>query len=722
MPVPTEPSVDTRPRAPLSSAILPRPVREALLDLLALVAQEVAGRLDLVLSDLERHLFQQAERATRPAIQLQHLTQLRAVQRNRDRLAPRFLELLETDLAVLRAPAAPLPQLKTFIPNTATWELRLLEDDEATEDALLREISMRTEARAGLTLQLLGQRFGVLGAKPAFTPQRLPTGPYRLTELLREASDVLEISADARLVLLQLFDRIVLAEAEALLEAMNTTLAIRNVLPSMAYVPLRTRARAQGAEPAPAPASSTAAAWGEPGGSFDLTRQLLDRRRGLISRLRTGGPTGAPNAPLTTHELFAALGPMQPRAIASISQVRDALRQQLGPERAQAIAEEDADVLELVGLLVGQLLRDLRPDSPSVHWLHQLQVALVRMALVDHRFFEFAQHPARQLLEVVAEAGAPGFGDDDLDPHLRAAIDAAVQQVVTQYNGDLAVFEAAHQAVSEQVQAVARRSEVTERRQVEAARGKERLANARRRAADVIEELTRGRTLPRVLRSIIAQAWADVLTLTLLRHDEGSEEWLRQLATTREIIDAAEGAAPADGLDARICEALTLIGYHAEEATSIGRHLSAGRDTDDDSGASRTELAMRLKSRTRLGAEAAPEAAPLPPLTPGQQAFFDELLAMRTGRWFEFRTGSDGVVRRRLVWIGPASGNALFVNRRGQRAQEYSLDALARLMATGDARAVDDHPDGLVERAWQATLASLRSFDGAVRAEGASYE
>ena len=729
MPAPPEPSVTPRTRISLASAALPRPVREALLDLLALVSQDVVGRLEQVLSDLERHLFQLAERATRPAVQLQHLTQLRAVQRNRDHLARRFVELLEADLADLRAPALPVIPTTGAIPRAPAWELRLLEDEEAGEDALLRSISMRTEARAGLQLQLLGQRFGVLAGKPAFSAQTLPTGPYRLATLLGEASAVLEIGPDTRLTLLQLFDRIVLSEAETLLEVMNTTLALRNVLPSMAYVPLRTRPRAQGgteapaaAPAAPAPAPAGVQTWGEASGSFDFTRQMLGRRRGLISRLRTGnaGPQGA--AAVSTQELFEALGPLQARPVASISQVRDALRQQLGPERAGMIAEEDADVLELVGLLIARLLRDVRADSPSATWLERLHVALVRLALVDHRFFEFAQHPARRVLDAASEVGEHGFGDEDLDPQLRATIEQAVEEIVAQYNGDLAVFESAQHAIHEQLQGVARRSEVSERRQVESARGKERLAHARRRAADVIEKETRERALPRVIRSIVTQAWADVLTLTLLRHDEGSEEWARQLETTRQIVAVSEGGPVPAGLGARICEALTLIGYHVEEAASIGRHLSAGRDTDDDMAASRTELAMRLKSRTRLGAQAMPDGPPPAPRSLMEQHYLDTLLAMRTGRVFEFSVDADTTARHRLAWIGPATGSALFVNRRGQRAQEYTLDELARLMARGEARLVEEDARGLVERAWQATLDSLRTFGSQAQGEGGRDE
>ena len=38
------------------------------------------------------------------------------------------------------------------------------------------------------------------------------------------------------------------------------------------------------------------------------------------------------------------------------------------------------------------------------------------------------------------------------------------------------------------------------------------------------------------MRALLNQAWADVLTLTLLRQGEDSDEWQQQLETTRAIV------------------------------------------------------------------------------------------------------------------------------------------------------------------------------------------
>jgi len=83
------------------------------------------------------------------------------------------------------------------------------------------------------------------------------------------------------------------------------------------------------------------------------------------------------------------------------------------------------------------------------------------------------------------------------------------------------------------------------------------------------------------------------------------------------------------------------------------------------------------------------------------------------GTWFEFTTNQQGDVRRqRLSWYSLITDNALFVNQRGQKVGEHSLDALARLMAHGQVRIVTEDKGRLIDRAWQATLRTLRSLAG----------
>ena len=468
--------------------------------------------------------------------------------------------------------------------------------------------------------------------------------------------------------------------------------------------------------------TTTALAGSDEEASYLALQQLLAGRRALIGKLRSARPSGA-LATLGTGELMSALGTLQRQphgpggAQPSLMDVRQMLlaqaRQRHG--KGAALSQRDNDTFELLHLLYGQLEGEISADAPAAALIRRLQLPLLRVALQDQAFFVQATHPARELLNTVAETAASWLDKDDVDPQLLLPLQQAVSHVVDRYDGDTAVFEASNAQLQGHLQAQVRKAEMLERRHVEAARGKEKLEVAKLRSAAALEKLLGDQRIPKFSRALLGQAWADVLTLTLLRQGEASPEWQAQLDATRRIIAAcAKGEDAADpALAAHVETALSQVGYHAEEAAIIAARLTSSRSDEDDP-ASRTELAMKLKARTRLGEDAERARRPdLPPRTPEEQARYEQLRVMPFGTWIEFTTNQQGdVVRRRMSWFSPVTDNALFVNQRGQRIGEHSLDSLARMIAAGQARIVTAERGRLVDRAWQAALRTLRSFAG----------
>jgi hypothetical protein len=415
-------------------------------------------------------------------------------------------------------------------------------------------------------------------------------------------------------------------------------------------------------------------------------------------------------APLAPHAPDRRRRTVQDLQQAMLAQARE----QHGP--TAALASADADTFELLDLLYNEIEREVQQDAPAADMLVRLQGPVVQAALRDRDFFLRPRHPARELLNAVAESGATWLGDDDVDPQLVHKLHQAVERVVTEYQGDEAVFERANQEVQQHFQALARKAELAERRQVEAARGKDRLEVAKHKAAETIETALRDQQPQKFVQALLSQAWADVLTLTLLRNGENSNEWHEQLQTTLRIVAATtasqEGPIDSD-LTGRIEKSLVQVGYHEDEASAIARRLSS---TAEDESTSRTELTARLKARARLGEQTTAKKKPAHPRTAHEQECYDYLRTLPFGTWFEFTKNQQGdVQRQRLSWFSPVTGNALFVNQRGLRVGEQSLDTIAHLMAQGQAVVVTEDKGRLIDRAWSATLKALRSLTGKQR-------
>jgi hypothetical protein len=761
------PSNDATPRT-LSSAGLPRRVRKALEHALSLVSVELDNHLGAMLREFEQELFRLADLARNPGAESGYMQTLRTLRMNRADLIPRFMLELEAGLAAIRTPVAAPPEPEA--PGGVRFHnLALVEETVMDEGAVLREIAVRQESRAALPLHLLGQRFGVLAGSPAFDAERIPLGPQALCRAMRDASQTLQVAYEARLLLYRIFDHQVMAHYARILEKLDEAMGSDGILPGLTFVPVRVRAMAQeesaaaAADAAPAsrsgggthgprskaghprgagssaqPGSGTprphtawmGETWDEPAGSdseeaasLDMLQQLMAGRRALIGKLRPNQP-GGPRQELSTSDVFEALGALQAQPASptsaghTLQDIKQTLLAQARQQRGQgaALSQKDNDTFELLSMLYGQIETEIRADAPAAALIRRLQLPLLRVALQDRAFFVRGRHPARQLLNTVAESAARWLDQDDYDPQLLLPLQQAVTHVVENYDGDDAVFATSNAKLETHLQEQVRKAELLERRHVEAARGKEKLEVAKQRAAETLNAIIGEQRLAKFVRALLTQAWADVLTLTLLRQGEGSEDWTRQVEATRKIVAACgRDDAPADPeLTAHVAAALAQVGYHADEAGVIAQRLTSRVPEGEDDPASRTELAVKLKARARLGEDPDKAKRPkLPPRTPEEQARYEQLRVMPFGAWIEFVTNQQGdVVRRRLSWFSPITDNALFVNQRGKRVGEQSLDSLARMVAAGQARIVTVERGRLVDRAWQAAVSTLRSFAG----------
>ena len=73
-------------------------------------------------------------------------------------------------------------------------------------------------------------------------------------------------------------------------------------------------------------------------------------------------------------------------------------------------------------------------------------------------------------------------------------------------------------------------------------------------------------------------------------------------------------------------------------------------------------------------------------------------------------------VRRKLAWYSPMTGNCLFVNQRGARIEDLTLELLACEMARGQARIAAAERPRFVDRAWKTIVDLLRPRQATARA------
>jgi hypothetical protein len=220
---------------------------------------------------------------------------------------------------------------------------------------------------------------------------------------------------------------------------------------------------------------------------------------------------------------------------------------------------------------------------------------------------------------------------------------------------------------------------------------------------------------------LLEQAWVDVLALTLLRHGEDSAIYRSRLAVADQLLENTSYEALAD-VRSDLEQGLLQVGLHTEDVQEVVRKLVTPLEAPArENPASRTELTIALHSKAHLGDEAlaaaadtaARDRAPRLALSAEEQRALDRLQGLPFGTLFDFTVNQQGdVARRKLSWYSTVTGRVLFVNQRGARADERSLEQLARELVRGQVRIVDSPKDTLIDRAWHAVEGALRQLSG----------
>ncbi|MFS2044731.1 DUF1631 family protein, partial [Stenotrophomonas geniculata] len=225
----------------LAASDLPPRVRELLGALIGLCRQTLAAPLILTVEALEQTLLHDADRARNPQQQAELMAQRGQLHAFAGHFADRMLDAVADALARLREPASGVSTSATPPALPGMLGLSLVDEHEVDRDLLLTEMVRRETLRSTNTLNLLGQRLGVLAAAPAFEADTLPLAPQALCAMVRRIAEQDALSVEVQLALYRSFERQVLERLGDILDRANALLAQSGVLPGLVYTPYLAR-------------------------------------------------------------------------------------------------------------------------------------------------------------------------------------------------------------------------------------------------------------------------------------------------------------------------------------------------------------------------------------------------------------------------------------------------------------------------------------------------
>ncbi|QLG95270.1 DUF1631 domain-containing protein [Pseudomonas yamanorum] len=691
-------------------------------------AQQLKQGLQELFDNADDTLFEMADKARNSVDHNIFFEAMRDLRLKRKNFERGFIEQLFEAFANVGQMGCGEQQL---LPVVSYEALPGTSSDELEKGVALEAMLGKVQHRDGLALGQLTARLGELLGK-RLDDRENPLGPAMLCEFFLQAGRSLGMEIRVKLIILKLFEKYVLSDADQLYGEANQLLIATGVLPELKAVPsrrpdardVRVRPPADTGHPADHQADEGSLV------AFAALQKLLFAVRGSVC------PTleaSAQTQPISTRDLLRLLSHLQQYVpepeVEDDFDLRNQLEQLLTrvsvkSGRSRVVDDADEDVINLIAMLFEFILDDRSlPDSLKA-LIARLQIPMLKVAVLDKSFFSRGSHPARRLLNEIASA-AMGWGkcDDYQRDSLYLRIEQVVQRLLNDFVDDPAIFSQLLAEFSAFTNDERRRCELLEQRTRDAEEGRARTEIARQRVADTLNLRLLGKVLPEVVVQFLQQAWSQVLLLACLKHGEQSAQWQSRLQTMDDLIwsvGLSEGTeagrhlleqlpgllkALREGLsDAAFDPFITrefFIQLQALHVQPFQEH-AGGRPSLSKVGA-----LIEVREAFVLSPAAPTESVSLPDDDPDVL----KVLQLRVGCWVEFQEDEENTLRCKLTAIIPPANSYIFVNRTGLKVLEKTGSELALEFKRGGVRPLDDAL--LFDRALASVIGNLRQLNHA---------
>lgn len=420
---------------------------------------------------------------------------------------------------------------------------------------------------------------------------------------------------------------------------------------------------------------------------------------------------------LVVADGLMAAGNIQPLDIAQARQRLVAQLQEVtGSEESPDLSADHMRTIELVGLLFEYILNDQQvPDSVKTV-LSFLHTPFLKLAFTEVDFFNHHEHPARLLLNSLADAGAKWVGNDDSSQYnILDQIRTTVREVLDEYEVESKLFARLLLEFNGFVQKIELRVQLLEKRATEKARGEDRLREVKQRINKEIHERIAGKDIPTAVLLFLLQPWSDYMAFVLLRYGDESDSWENALTLVDNLLWGLE-LTDSDSERLRwkkhypwmqevIQKGFDLIGYDTSKAIKLKRSLDRLyklREKNIEPELAAGDVRDKL---VKLSEEKAGEKVNLDSMGEKELIILEKLKLMEFGTWFEHRDGH----REKVAWYNSQTLHFLFVDQSGKRSGTKTGEELVHALVAGDMKMIVGSIKPLVERTMESIFSDLNA-------------
>lgn len=427
---------------------------------------------------------------------------------------------------------------------------------------------------------------------------------------------------------------------------------------------------------------------------------------------------------------------------------------------AGTMGHVDAMTLDIVAMLFDYILDDRRIPDAMKALIGRLQIPVLKVAMLDKAFFSHKSHPARKLLDRLAEISIGWNESEGHQGGLYQKVDDLIQRILNEFDDQVGIFAELLEGLEQYLGEEKKRTDALTGLSAQHIHHREQEEIARIMAHDEIRRRIHSAQLPEVIGNFLVGCWEGVLAAEYAQTGEDGEPWTRAIETMDELIWSVAPKRVAEerkqlvsllpSLLKRLQDGMVLVGLPDAEhdqffARLVKCHADAiksglaGMTQEDAVQAAFVAQAFDAGDAAEMAQQAAepvdfmeipvlldviePDPAFVQAvsaesdaetdagwqtLTIGdanwqgpQETAGDDYDAMvkrlKRGTWIEFEQERGESTRVKLAWVSPLKGLYLFTNRLGEKAVSITPAGLAGKLRGGQAQIIDDI--ALVDRA-----------------------
>jgi hypothetical protein len=395
---------------------------------------------------------------------------------------------------------------------------------------------------------------------------------------------------------------------------------------------------------------------------------------------------------------------------ASIDEIKQSLFNEIGKQNGGVITKKvntlDERSIDFVGMMFDAIMHDSSLSNIIKNLLFRLQIPVIKVAMSDTHLFERDNHPTREVLNLVSEAGKGVTEETD---RVYGELETIIDGVLEEFDVDIESFNQAADSLRKLIESEQQIAEENEKREQQTVM----VAHAREVVVTEIKRISTNKIIPKKVLPLVTKSWPSLMVNRYIKNGTDSWPWLEsvmlmkllvkclqpiksngqwQMVWTNHmaLIDAVRDelyttkqdkdtiASHVDTLKDTFLELLDAYGYKLTENEELSpvsedeilENYGSGAANDD------TLQEADLEEVARLAQE---KLSQLPNM-------------VHPGVWFEIYNGDDKAVRRlKLSVILTGIAKLVFVDRKGIKVIEKDAADFAAELTSEKSRFIADH-------------------------------